>query len=84
MGFVDKIISSRGDLFYKVVATDTTNRRAYYFILLDKGKKEAFLKLTESDHFDLKDYGTIVESGYGEEPPEEIKQRLKEKYGFEF
>ena len=81
--FMDHLISSRGDLCYKVVGRDITNRVAWYFVLVDKDKKEAFLKHKAGDSYNIEDYGKIITSGYGEEVPEDVKEMLKEKYGFE-
>jgi hypothetical protein len=81
--FMDHMINSRGDLCHKVVGKDSTGRVAWYFILVDKSKKEAFLKHKSGDNYDLKDYGKIIKSGYGEVVPEKVKVMLKEKYGFE-
>jgi hypothetical protein len=83
MSFVNKVISSQGDYFYKVNATDATGRRAYYYIIVDKLKLRQFLALKSDGRYDLAEYGNIIASGYGEEPPEITKKLLKEKYGFD-
>lgn len=81
--FMDHLINSRGDLCYKVVGRDITDRIAWYFVLVDKEKKEAFLKHKTGDSYNIEDYGKIIISGYGEEVPEDVQEMLKEKYGFE-
>ncbi len=81
--FMDHLIRSRSDLCYQVMGKDTTNRTAWYFILVDKDKKEQFLGHKPGDSYDLADYGKIVASGYGDEVPEDVKEMLKEKYGFD-
>lgn len=84
MGFVDKVVSSQGEYFYKVNATDSTGRRAFYYILVDKLKLKQFLSLKSDGRYDLADYGRIIASGYGEEPTEDARKMLKVKYGFDF
>lgn len=84
MGFVDKVVSSQGEYFYKVNATDSTGRRAFYYILVDKLKLKQFLSLKSDGRYDLADYGRIIACGYGEEPTEDAKKMLKAKYGFDF
>ncbi len=84
MGFVDKVISSQGEYFYKVNATDSTGRRAYYYILIDKPKLKPFLALRPDGRYDLADFGQIIASGYGEEPTGDAKKILKSRYGFDF
>lgn len=81
--FMDKLIKSRADMCYKVSGRDSTGREAYYFILIDKDKKEQFLKHTVGDTYNLEDYGKIIYSAYGTIVPEEVKEMLKEKYGFD-
>ncbi len=81
--FMDHVINSRGDLCYKVTGKDITDRVAWYFVLVDKDKKEAFLKHEEGDSYNLEDYGKIIVSGYGEDVPEDVQEMLKEKYGFD-
>lgn len=84
MGFVDKVVSSQGEYFYKVNATDSTGRRAFYYILVDKPKLQKFLGLKPDGRYDLADYGRIIACGYGEEPTEAEKTMLKERFGFDF
>ena len=81
--FMDHLIKSRTDLCFQVMGKDSTGRNAWYFILVDKDKKESFLKHEPGDSYDLADYGKIVSSGYGDEVPEDVKQMLGEKYGFD-
>ena len=81
--FMDHVINSRGDLCYKVSGKDSTGKTAWYFILVDKDKKEAFLKKKAGDRYNLEDYGKIIVSGYGEEVPDDVKEMLSEKYGFD-
>lgn len=79
----DEIIKSNADLCYKVVGRDSTGREAYYFVLIDKNKKAAFLKNRVGDSYNLEDYGKIIYSAYGSEVPAKVKKMLKEKYGFD-
>ncbi len=84
MAFVDKIVSSKSEFIYKVNATDSTGRRAFYYILVDKLKLKEFLAMKPDGRYDLADFGQILASGYGDEPSDDVKAILKEKYGFNF
>ena len=66
-----------------VRATDKTGRRAWYFVLAPHDKIKLVANHTGDDLIDLVRYGQILISGYGEEPTEEAKQFLKEKYDFD-
>lgn len=82
--FVDSIIAKKGHLIHKLKAKDTTGRWAYYFVLVEAPREAAFLKAIDGDGtLDLEDFGKVVASCYGEEPSQEVKDYLKEKYGFE-
>lgn len=82
--FVDQIIAKKGHLIHKLKAKDTTGRWAYYFVLVEAPREQAFLKSIEGDGIiDLEDFGKVIASCYGEEPSQEIKDFLKDKYGFE-
>lgn len=82
--FEEQMIRSRaGDLCYKVFGTDSTGRQAWYIVMLDPLKKDAFLKHKDGDKYDLLDYGKIVASAYGDTIPDDVKKDLADKYGFD-
>ncbi|GAB3313322.1 hypothetical protein GCM10027299_00220 [Larkinella ripae] len=83
LSFKDRLIRANAHLCYKVVGKDSTGRDAYYFILLDKNKKQAFLQHQVGDTYNLEEYGEIVYSGYGTTVPEDVLKMLQEKYGFD-
>lgn len=80
---LDTTIKLKADMCYKVVGRDSTGREAYYFVLIDKDKKQDFLRHKVGDNYNLEDYGKIVYSAYGTKVPKYIKEMLKEKYGFD-
>lgn len=81
---VDRLISQQGHLVHQLKAKDTTGRWAYYFIYIRPALEQEFLKALESNQtIDLEDYGKVIGSCYGEEPNDELKALLKEKYGFD-
>lgn len=82
--FVDQIIAKKGHLIHKLKAKDSTGRWAYYFVLVEAPREAQFLKAIKGDGMvDLEEFGKIIASCYGEEPSEEVRTFLKEKYGFE-
>jgi hypothetical protein len=82
--FVDKLIAQKGHLVHKLKAKDSTGRWAYYFVLVEAPREQAFMEALKSqESIDLEDYGKVIASCYGEEPNAQVKQLLKEKYGFE-
>ena len=82
--FVDKIIAKKAHLVHKLKAKDSTGRWAYYFILVEPPREKAFMEAIGGDGMiDLEEYGKVIASCYGEEPNEEVKQFLKDKYDFD-
>lgn len=82
--FVDQIIAKKGHLIHKLKAKDSTGRWAYYFVLVEAPREAAFLESIQGDGtVDLEEYGKVIASCYGEEPTQEVKDFLKERYGFE-
>jgi hypothetical protein len=83
--FVDKVISKKAHLIHKIKAIDSTGRWAYYFLLVEPMKEKAFMDAmnSDADEINLEDYGQIVASNYGEEPSEEVRTMLKDKYDFD-
>lgn len=82
--FTQKVIGSRGHLLYTLKGTDAeSGRKAYWFLMVDPHKLNKFEKALEEGTFNLEDYGKIIDSGFGEEIPDFVKERLKDEYGFD-
>lgn len=77
--FADRIKAEKNRCYY-LKFTPKDGRQAYYFVLIDPIKENAFLKaLKGTEKFNLEHFGTIINSGYGEPSPE-LKAEMKEKY----
>ena len=70
----------QADLIYLVKGIDA-GRNAWYYILVERPKVQLFLKALNDDIIHLDQYGEILFSAYGEEPPSDITEKLKEEYG---
>lgn len=79
----DLIVKLNSRLCYQVMGKDTIGKTAWYFVFVAKSMKDEFLKHKVGDNYDISDYGKVIASGYGNEVPEDTKQILREKYGFE-
>lgn len=80
--FVSSLFASRADCIFLVKGKDTTNRQAWYYVMVEKSKKHLFEEVEGSQPLNLTDYGQILHSGYGDEPPDDIKAKMEEEYGF--
>lgn len=80
----DQFIAKQGHLIHKLKAKDSTGRWAYYFVYVEPHKEKAFLDALEANKgIDLEDFGKVVGSCYGEQPNDELRVLLKNKYGFD-
>ena len=70
----------KSHLIYRVRGTDR-GRAAWYYVLVDEDKIVDYKNSLKSDTINLENYGTILESGYGEHPPERIEQKIKCRFG---
>lgn len=76
-------VAKNGHLIHKLKAKDTTGRWAYYFVLVEPEMERSFMAAIEGDGtIDLEDYGKVVASCYGEAPTKDVKDYLKQRYGF--
>ncbi|WP_253300188.1 hypothetical protein [Wolbachia endosymbiont of Chironomus riparius] len=77
--FADATKRSRADLVYLVRGKDRGNA-AWHYVLVDKDKKEMFLAKSKTGAMDVADYGEILHSGWGENPPQEIVDKINEEF----
>jgi len=79
---VDPAKKAKSDLIYLVKGVDA-GRNAWYYVLVERVKLQLFLKALNDDIIHLENYGVILYSAYGDEPPANITDALKEEYGIE-
>lgn len=70
----------QADLIYLVKGIDA-GRNAWYYVLVERLKLQLFLKALNDDIIHLENYGKILYSAYGDEPPADITNKLKDEYG---
>lgn len=79
---VDPAKKAVSDLIYLVKGVDA-GRNAWYYVLVERVKLQLFLKALGDDIIHLENYGKILYSAYGDEPPKNITDLLKEEYGID-
>jgi hypothetical protein len=69
---------------HRIRAQDKTGKWAQYFLLMEAAREPAFLKAAKSQgDIDLKQFGVVIASFYGDTPPADVKKLMREKYAFE-
>lgn len=81
MSFVGKIVSQKDDLIWRVDGPDEVGRPFWYYIMLNPVKLESFKRKIGNEELDLNDFGKILKSGYGTEPPPETKEQMHREFG---
>ena len=79
---IDPIKRAQAEYIYLVKGIDN-QRKAWYYVLVERLKVQLFLKALNDDIIHLENYGKILYSAYGEEPPASITQQLKDEYGID-
>ena len=68
-------------LCYLVKGVDE-GRSAWYFVMVDAEKLDAFLKALNENIIHLDIHGHVLDSAYGDEPPGDIEKTIQNKYKF--
>jgi hypothetical protein len=84
VSYLTKVISSRGECFFKYLAKDHTGKDAWYFVMVDKPRVDAFSKIKAGQAINLGEYGKVIASGYGTTPPESAFEDIASTYGVTF
>ncbi len=79
---IDPQKKMQAELIYLVKGVDA-GRNAWYYVLVERLKVQLFLKALNDDIIHLENYGKILFSAYGDEPPASVTDELKEEYGIQ-
>ncbi|GFU17072.1 hypothetical protein NPIL_427091 [Nephila pilipes] len=65
------------DYLFLVRGKKDRGKNGWLYVLIDPGKKEVFLEKSKTDSEVAADYGIILCSGWGESPPQNIKDEVE-------
>lgn len=74
--FAARILKTKKSSLYLVHGTDQ-GKKAWYYVSVDPMKIPLFVKHPKGERIPLDEYGTVIESGWGEEPPEHIRKKYE-------
>jgi hypothetical protein len=80
--FLQTVQFNRPELVFLVRGKDVSGQHAWYYVLVDRNKRDVFAARNGAASVDLSDYGRILYSGFGENPPRETKDIMARDYGF--
>ena len=69
-------MKGRPSFVYLVHGKDK-GRPAWYYVLVDKEKENAFKEQLSAPIIDLCTFGKIIKSGFGEYPPDDVKNAME-------
>ena len=52
----------------------------WHYVLVNNGKVETFKALVKTGTIDIANYGTVLHSGWGKDPSEDIKDKVQLRY----
>jgi len=67
-----RLIKSHADGSTYLVRGQLDGRQLWHYVKVDKLKISLFLKKVNGATFDITEYGTVLSSGWGDNPPKEI------------
>jgi len=70
--FIEAYIKSRVFL----VRGKDGEKPAWHYVLVDNDKVEFFIEVSKTGSIDVKDYGKILDSGWGKDPPKSVKDGI--------
>ena len=68
-------VRSKPSLVYLVRGKDR-GKPAWHYVLVDEGKVNAFKETVASGTVDVAVYGKVIESGWGRDPPDDVKNAI--------
>jgi hypothetical protein len=80
MSFVTRYIKSKSGNLILISGLDKYGVGCYFYILKNESCKDS---LIQGNVINIGDIGKIIQSGFGMEPPNRIKARMKKIYDFE-
>lgn len=81
--FVEKAVKGSATPINLIRCKDKEDRDCYFFVMCSHQKVDSCMEDGETGRINLEDYGKVLESGWGKEPSEEIKQIMRDKYNFD-
>ena len=80
MSFVNALEGSNGEKVFLVTGNED-GKPAWYYVKVSKKKMPFYENAIKRGSLDLREYGQIIDAGWGKNPPEKIVKKMESKYG---
>ena len=67
-------------MFHESQPVYLVHSKMWHYVLIAEDKIEAFKAKFKTGTINVADYGTVLYSGWGEDPPEDVKERVDTRY----
>lgn len=74
--------TAQEESIFLVRGTDTHNQAVWHYVEVKKAKRDFFARQSGRASLDLLNYGKIILSGFGQNPPEDAVRFMRETYNF--
>lgn len=79
---MQKIVRQRGGEIRFITAVEDGGE-CWFYLRVAPEKLPEYERSLKSGDFDVRDYGTILESDWGSYPPEDVVRFMQDEYGFQ-
>ena len=79
MSFVDRVVKSRDHLL-RLVTGKSGGHDAWWYVRVKNNLFEQYKIAVKGEVIDLSEFGEILFTGWGKEPPSDIKKKIEEEY----
>ena len=76
----NNLIYRRSHKLVYLVRGKDRGRDAWHYVLIDKRKEAAFKHAVQSGKVDVANFGDVLYSGWGKNPPEDIVRKVEEEF----
>lgn len=80
---VKRAVTSHAPVMLVTGMRDAMGRAVWYFVQVASAKCAAFRRQVTSGEIDFAQFGKVLASGFGENAPRYVIERMKRVYGFE-
>ena len=78
--FLEQARKKKGNLVYLVRGKDR-GKPAWHYVLVKQEMLSVFLRKTQGGSIDVAQYGSVLKSGWGVDPPQEVVDEIKRDFG---
>lgn len=80
--FMQRIVQERGGAI-RFIRAEENGMPCWFYLRIDPAKLPEYEAALKTGIMDIRDYGQILESDWGAQPPADVLRFMKDTYGFD-